>query len=1013
MSWPVIVREIAEVCGKYPSSRKLLLAGNYQAGQILLQAVAKCAGGWLNLQPVTPLDLAWSAVEAEASAKEAKPADELSLECIVFNAYNKIPRTFFPDNPPLGLLSAIAKAVAELRAARVPPEKLMRATKLNPAKAADLAGIMKEFAAELSRTSLLDEVGIYEMAAGKSLPEGAFLLVPSSIRVTQLSREFIESYGADRIIIINDDPVHGTTLPSACFARSTAEPESSLSYLYAPGESSLKPLPIELSSAVGMRNEIRELYRLIIERRIPFDEVEVILPDYGAYSTALEDIAKEIGGISLTFGSGLPAFRSGPARCLATFAEWISSDFPEPLLRKMFSNGNIRPPEGVTGRQAARVLRSAQIGWGRERYQSSVDAYCRTIKETLENAEDDEYRSILQERLIRAEKIRDHVCALLAELPAGNTHLEQYFAAAAAFLEKYGWVHSESEGGVLKALVATLRSGAIAAIHISSMRELSLRLQAIAASVTTDAAGAAPGCIHVVPLSAGGLSGRSHVFVLGMSETVFPGTVANDPILTDEERRQLSEDLQVSADVARQRAFDFGQAMARVRGSLRLSYATHSLADGSRLFPSPLLLQAYRLGGVRSRVSGFGKEKAAVRLSAGYEELEAALGTPASFIPEQAPLGSDEWWLSKIAQDGVLNDAQEAVLAVFQDLRSGRYAAQQREESESGEFDGRLKRDTAFDPRKSRRVLSATALESYAECPRAYFFSHVLGISPPEELSFEPGRWLDALQRGSLLHDFYCRFLIELKEKKEKRDPVKHRKRAAQVLDQVIAEWKAQIPPPSESVFDAERSVLHRSIGIFLDEESRVPIHGRGTPEHFEISFGFQDSDMTDPVEIKLPGGKSIFVRGRIDRIDRLAKPGTWAVWDYKTGSAYGFEPGQYTAGGTQLQHILYGCAAEQVLAAMGEKNPVVAVSGYLFTTERSDGNFCFVRDAGRRAEGRAVVNELLDAMAAGVFIGTGSNCGFCDWKPCCHPDEEQRWKALSEAGDQAASLIQKVQENE
>lgn len=1012
MSRPRIVKEIAKVCAKLPSNRKLLLVESHQAGQLLLQGVAKCAGGWLNLHPVTPLDLAWSAIEAEASAKEMNPADELSLECMVLTAYNKIRRSFFPNNPPLGLISAIAKTVSELRIAQVAPEELRRAKNINPAKAADLAGIMKEFAAELSRASLLDEAKIYKMATGKPLPEGAFLLIPTSIKVTALCRGFLESCGANRILIINDDPVHGTTLPSACFAGSTAEPDTSLSYLYAPGESTLKPFPIELFSAVGMRNEIREMYRLIVERKIPFDEVEVILPDYTAYSAGLDDIAKEIGGISLAFGSGLPAFRSGPARCLAAFAEWISSGFPEPLLRKMFSNGNISPPEGVTGRQTARILRSAQIGWSRERYRASLDSYCGTIKETLQNPEDDEHKSIIQERLSRAEKVRDHVCALLDELPDESAPLEQYFAAAAAFLEKYGCVHSESEGGVLRSLVATLRTGAIGAIHISSMRELSLRLQAIAGSVTTDASGATPGCIHVIPLSAGGLSGRSHVFVLGMSETVFPGTTANDPILTDEERRQLSKDLQVSADVARQKAFAFGQALARVRGSLWLSYATQSLADGSRLFPSPLLLQAYRLGGVRSRVSGFGKEKAAVRLSAGYEELEAALGTPAAFIPEKTPLGSNEWWLSKIAQDGVLNDGQEAVLTAFPDLQSGRNALQLREEDESGEFDGRLKRDAAFDPRKSQRVLSATSLESYAKCPRAYFFSHVLGISAPEELSFEPGRWLDALQRGLLLHDFYCRFLMELKKKKETRDPERHKKRAAQMLDQVIAEWKAQIPPPSESVFDAERSALHRSIRIFLEEKNHIPAQQRGTPEHFEISFGFKDSAMTDPVEIKLPGGKSVFLRGRIDRIDRLAKPGTWAVWDYKTGSAYGFEPGQYTAGGTQLQHILYALAAERVLAKLGEKNPAVAASGYLFITERSDGNFCFVRDAGRRAEGLAVVNELLDAMAAGAFIGTG-NCGFCDWKPCCHAEEERRWKALSEAGDKAASLIQKVQENE
>jgi len=394
MSWPKIVKEIAEVCREHPTNRKLLLVENYQAGQLILQTVAKCAGGWLNLIAVTPLDLAWSAIEADASAKGLKAADELSLECFVLNSYNKIRRSFFPDSPPLGLISAIARTIAELRIAGVAPAELRRIRNIYKAKAADLAALMKELEAELTRSSLLDEAEIYEMARGKSLPEGTLLLIPSSIKVTDLCREFVERYGENHIIIINDDPVQGTALPSSCFAGSTAEPETSLSYLYAPGESTRKPFPIELFSAVGMRSEIREMYRLIVERKIPFDEVEVILPDYTAYSAALDDIAKEIGGISLTFGSGLPAFRSAPARCLAAFVEWISSDFSEPLLRKMFSNGTISPPEGVTGRQTARILRSAQIGWGRERYRASLDAYCSTIKESLESQEDDAQKRI-------------------------------------------------------------------------------------------------------------------------------------------------------------------------------------------------------------------------------------------------------------------------------------------------------------------------------------------------------------------------------------------------------------------------------------------------------------------------------------------------------------------------------------------------------------------------------------------------------------------------------------------
>lgn len=1005
MSWPRIIKEISDFCKKHPTDRKVVLVQNHHSGQLIIQSVAKSAGGWLNLHALTPLDLAWRAIESEASAKGFEAVDELRNECIVLNAYNKIQRSFFPANPPLGLISALAKTIAELRIAQVSLESLKQNKGMNPAKTEELAGIMEECIAELDRNSLLDEAGIYRLAIMTKESMGHSqekLLVPSSLRIAGLCKEFVREYGGADIIIIGEDPVVGTPKPADSFAESAAEAENELSFLFSPiGDNKLlhsKASPqISLFSAVGMRNEIREIYRRIIESKTPYDEVEIILPDYSAYSLAFKDIAEEIGGIPLTLGSGLPAFRSGPARCLAAFADWISNDFQEPLLRQMFADGNIQSPEGVTARQTARILRSAQIGWGKQRYVPSLDAYCRNIKEQMENPEDDEVK-ILQERLTRAEKVRDHVCGILDALPGVGAPLEQYFTAAASFLEDHVQVRSESEGSVLKALLNSLLSP-VTAIHIMSMHELCLRLQAIAGSVSTDACGAAPGGIHIVPLSAGGLSGRSCVFIPGMNETVFPGTVANDPILTDNERKDLSKTLPVSADLSHARAFSFGQAFARIRGQLCLSYSTRNLADGSRQFPSPLLLQAYRLSTGNPL--------------AGYEELDRALEPAAAFTPEKFPLGTDEWWLSQISSEGMLNDAQESVLMAYSDLQSGRIAIAERENPESGEFDGKLQKDPVFDLRKSQRVLSATALESYAKCPRSFLFSHLLGLSLPEEITYEPGRWLDPLQRGSLLHDFYCRFLTELKSKKEKRDPARHQKRADEVLDQVISEWKSQIPPPSDSVFNTEKSELHRSISIFLREESRMSASDQGTPEYFEISFGFGDSKDADPIEIRLPGGKSIRLRGRIDRIDRLANRGAWAVWDYKTGRSTNYESGQYTAGGSQLQHILYACAAEQILAKLGEKNPVVAVSGYLFTTDRADENVCVSRDAARRSEGLTVVKELLDAMAEGVFLGTGENCNYCDWGLCCHPDEQDRWEKLSTLNDEAANFIQKVQQHE
>jgi ATP-dependent helicase/nuclease subunit B len=994
--WPGLVESLARVCEEAPIDRKILLVPNHHAGQLILQSLARLSRGWLNLRAATAAELAWEAIAVDASAKGLSAADDITLEGILIEAYQATRRAFFPDQPPLGLLAAIQRTLLEIRNAGITPEQLRASPLIKAEKARDLAAILKHYTAALRRDSLLDDADLYRLAAGKSSPQ-TILLLPSSLKATGLCRQFIQSYAAGRIVTLAEDPVEGVALPVACMSKTEdSVAGTALSFIFAPAKNTRPVPPIEIFAAAGARNEIREVFRRIVERRIPFEEVELAVPDYATYSALLEDVAAEVGGVRLTFGSGLPGLRSGPARTLFSFAEWLSNDLPEPILRAMFAAGGIRPPDDVTGRQAARLLRSAQIGWGRERYVDRLEARCRDIAEHLQHEEDAEKRNYLEAQKLQAEKMVAHVRDILSLLPGqGGTSC---FSAAAEFLNAYAVVRSESEGAVLKNLLKRLQSSARQASPPGTLRDACLRLQAIAQSVNVAASAPAPGHIHVVPLTAGGLSGREHVFIPGLSEAAFPGTLANDPILTDEERQSLGVDLTVSSEVMRERAFQFGQALSRVRGNLYLSYSTMELSTGARIFPSPLLLQAHRL--------------ASGNYLAGYEDLAKALGVPSGFIPEKLALGDDEWWLSQIGIKGLLRDAQESVLGAFPDLKNGREGISARQDSSSNAHDGKLARDPDFDLRKSRRPVSATALEGYAACPRSFLFSHLLGIELPEDVALEPGRWLDPLERGRLLHEFYRRFLSRLKAAKQRRDPAKHVQLADVLLDEVIAEWRKLVPPPSEAVFEAERSLLHRSLGVFLREEDHVPAPGPGVPEYFELSFGLKDDaggSSPEPVEVALPGGRSILLRGRIDRIDRLAQPGAWAVWDYKTGKAKDFKSSGYTAGGSQLQHVLYACAAEEILARLGEKNPRVVISGYLFPTERSDGNVCVPRDARRRGEGLAVVNDLLDAMALGIFLATGIGCRYCDWAAACYGDEAERWKLLTGAGDESAATMEKI----
>jgi RecB family exonuclease len=115
-----------------------------------------------------------------------------------------------------------------------------------------------------------------------------------------------------------------------------------------------------------------------------------------------------------------------------------------------------------------------------------------------------------------------------------------------------------------------------------------------------------------------------------------------------------------------------------------------------------------------------------------------------------------------------------------------------------------------------------------------------------------------------------------------------------------------------------------------------------------ELSFGF-DEDL-DAVEIALPDGRTLRVRGRIDRVDQAAD-GTVHVTDYKTGSFHdGYRAilkGDPVGQGTKLQLPIYGLAGR---AAVGDpKRPVRA--DYWFVTNR----------AGFERAGYDITDEVLE----------------------------------------------------
>jgi len=468
------------------------------------------------------------------------------------------------------------------------------------------------------------------------------------------------------------------------------------------------------------------------------------------------------------------------------------------------------------------------------------------------------------------------------------------------------------------------------------------------------------------------------VVVLGLAEGSFPATVRDDSLLPDHERARTAGELALrAARVERQHrhllaalAGSAGQVLGVPRGDLRRSVERApsrwvldlaSELAGTRWWAPELL--AARDPWVRHIASfDHGLRTFAVPATAQEHRLRALLAA-----------GGE---LGQLADDRTSLGAE-----VITARRSDRFTR----------FDGNLAGLPV--PSPVDRITSPTRLERWAACPHRHLLEDLLRAAPVENP--EDTLMITALDKGSLVHDALERF-----------------------LKTVLGRPPADRPQPGQPWTDADRALLQEIGAAFCDQYEAKGLVGRpifwtrdrrriladldatlvhdsahrmthGTaPLAAELGFGFL-VDSLPAVEVALPDGRTLQVRGRIDRVD-IARDGTVHVVDYKTGSLRGgyeqLGADDPVVGGTKLQLPLYGLAGR-----LAVKDPTAAVRvEYWFVTSRGE-----FKRAGYEitddvlAEATHVLGEIVRGVEGGVFPPHPSALSTFFWIECqaCDPD--------------------------
>ncbi len=870
-------------------------------------------------------------------------------------------------------------------------------------------------------------------------PEDAFYLMPPFLSLNPIEREFINSWiPEERLFVLPAETIPGITPSSDTSVMlwpdrlvdiqedgdsTGATDVEQLSWILQPenAPAAQDDGTLTLFHAYGVTNEAREVLRRITAMQVPVDTVTVAYTG-SEYVQVFHSLCKR-AGIPLTVSEGIPASLTRPGKALKGIIEWIRSDFNATVLRQLLIEGSIDlpPDEGdlflllvkkmnlypdkgdgvLPPLETAELLRTSGIGWGMARYASILAAYrTRTGNELAGMDKNNPKYALLLNSMELAKQLADAMERILAQVPepdaSGSVIFSNLLLGIWLILDRLARVGDKMDQQALDA-ISTYLSDFHNLTRLSLGFEDALdRLADAADNLRVGTSSPKPGALHLVSYRNLHWTGRPNTFVVGLDADSFPGGVSQDPVLLDSERQRLHPELSLGRDRPRVRQYEMLTALSSRRGRVTLSFPSYNVVENRDNLPSSLLLQAFP-----------SHEK---RLVPGLQQTAALAGQPSRVLPGR-PRTSHRRYRVVDGQFLVKHLANGPVLVTqcYRNVERGQAALSARQVGAPTEYDGLVAAaGEDMTRRRDHLTLSCSRIEHLARCPFAYFLKYVLHLEPPEEVAYDPGRWLDPMERGLLLHELYCQFMKEIVRKKQRVCAASHKNMMYEMADELIARYRMDTPLPSEVVLNREVKGILDSCNVFLAiEESEI----ESTPVFFEVPFGMPEekpgSDMgtADPVMIDLGHGVSFPLRGQIDRIDEMGKD-IYCIWDYKTGSARGYEDQKYLYKGRQVQHALYAIAAEKILRDRLGGDPRVLSSGYYFPTKRGEGRLV-VRPESERSLITGLMGTIFDILSSGVFLAPQPDLAavrrdlydLLDWVEYVIPEmvPERGWDGLQE----------------
>ena len=760
---------------------------------------------------------------------------------------------------------------------------------------------------------------------------------------------------------------------------------------------------IQIVSAPGEPREVREVIRTVLQasqKEGPaFHEIGIFLRTSEEYSRLFREAFDSLG-IYPYLREGLPLIETHAGRSLMLLLNITNRNFSRQSVMEFATFAKLRPDrfsseEGfaLNPPQWDAISIHAGIVEGQKEWEERLRRLRESWVKKGEAEEEDEGKKrfhkedvVALDQLIR---FTQKLFVSIQQLAGSNS----WNGKVAALLNAFdGFVEQDEESLLVKQTVRRLSELDATGIPPSQADFARLVEEVLQEDVIPIGRFQRNGPTVVNLMAARGVPFKM-VILPGMVEKSFPPLIRQDAILLDQERKVLNRalkeketeplPLKVEGRLDEERLL-FRLAIGAATEKLILSFPRIEIGTGRERLPSSFLLASV---------------KALTGKSVDFEQLEKFPGfarIPLSEIVVKSPekaLDEVEFDIS-IGHQKLAEKKPDALL-YLREVSPFFGRGLQLESFRWGKriftgYEGILASKEALQILRERysifkKNISPTRLEAYAACPYQYLLNVIMGIEaltePEKEATINP------LDKGTLVHSILWKFFTDLRKERGSSLHLESKdlKRLLKIAEEKFVEFEQMGVTGYSMLWEVEkRNIVDNLVDFFNEELNEAEF----IPTYFEVRYGtkhldFEESEISteEPVPLKL-AGKTIYLRGRIDRID-LTKDGKRArVRDYKSGKKMGKE--NDFQGGTTLQLPLYLYAARQLLERL-HKGVQVESAEYYFLKDGKRVGFEASELKAREAELHEILKTIAGSIEDGVFIAVpDGQCRYCDFRMIC-----------------------------